>query len=143
MPVSPLADAHAYHCNFKCIFEDLLPCYCYATKANNRTIRSRVSQPASADKEVEKVNCKLITACYQNSEPDSCAVSVSVISANKLSLQEVTQLTRIKLLILRFLEIFASLSHFPEGGKCPLCPLLRTPMVRADNVREAATKMPT
>jgi len=34
--------------------------------------------------------------------------SVSVISANKLSLQELTELIRIKLLILRFPEIFAS-----------------------------------
>jgi len=28
---------NTYHSNFKCIFEDLLPCYCYATKANIRT----------------------------------------------------------------------------------------------------------
>ena len=47
----PRADAHAYHRNFKCIFEDLLPCYCYETKVNIRTIRSRVSLPAPAVKE--------------------------------------------------------------------------------------------
>jgi len=35
-----------YYGDSKCMFEDLLPCYCYATKANSRTIRSRVSQPA-------------------------------------------------------------------------------------------------
>ena len=50
----------------RCIFENLLPCYCYATKANSITIRSRVSQPASASKEANLVNGKLMTACYQN-----------------------------------------------------------------------------
>jgi len=49
---------NAYHRNLKCIFEDLLPCYCYTTKVNSRTIRSRVSQPASAGKERAWVNCK-------------------------------------------------------------------------------------
>jgi len=29
-------------------FEDLLPCYCYAIKSNDRTIRSQALQPASA-----------------------------------------------------------------------------------------------
>ena len=64
------------------IFENLLPFYCYATKANSRTIRSRVSQPATACKGAYIVNCKLITVCYQNSEPDSCAVWVSCRQAN-------------------------------------------------------------
>jgi len=54
--------------DLKCIVENLLPCYCYVTKANSRTIRCRVSQPASA--------------CYQNSEPDSCAVWVSYRQTN-------------------------------------------------------------
>jgi len=49
---------NAFHRNLKCIFEGLLPCYCYATKANSRIIRSRVSQPASAGKEADLVNCK-------------------------------------------------------------------------------------
>jgi len=31
--------------NLKCAFEGMLPCYCDATKASSRTIRSRVSQP--------------------------------------------------------------------------------------------------
>ena len=78
----PPADAHAYLRNSKCIFEDLLPCCCYATKANSRTIRSRVSRPATAGKEADQVNCKLITACYQNSEPDSCALWVSYRQTN-------------------------------------------------------------
>jgi len=66
---------NAYHGDLTCIFEDLLPCDCYATKANSRTTRSRISQPASAGKEAVLVNCKLITAWYyQNSEPGFCAV---------------------------------------------------------------------
>jgi len=97
---------NAYHLNLKCIFEYLLPCYCYATKANSRTIRLQVSQPASAGREANLVNCQLITAWHQNSEPDTC--SGSVISANKLLLQELTQLIKIKMLISHFLEIFAS-----------------------------------
>jgi len=44
---------NGYHSNFKRIFEDLLPCYCDAKKDNSRTIRSEVSQPASAGKEAE------------------------------------------------------------------------------------------
>jgi len=52
----------ACHVNLKGIFEGLLPCYCYATKANSRTIRSRVSQLASAGKgedisELKAHNC--------------------------------------------------------------------------------------
>jgi len=46
-------------------------------KGHSRTIHLRVSQPASTGKEQTWVNCKLITACYQNSESDSCAVWVS------------------------------------------------------------------
>jgi len=46
---------NAYYRNSKYIFEDLLPCYSYATKANSRTIRSRGSQSASAGKEANLV----------------------------------------------------------------------------------------
>jgi len=48
--------------NLKLTFEDLLPCYWYATKANSRTIRSQVSQSAFAGKGADLVNCKLIIA---------------------------------------------------------------------------------
>jgi len=44
---------NAYYRDLKCIFEDSLPSYCYATKANSRTIRSRVQQPASVGKEAD------------------------------------------------------------------------------------------
>jgi len=99
-------DKKANHRDLQRIFEYLLQCYCYATKANSRTVRSRVSQSASAGEEADLVNCKLITVRYENSEPDSCAVCV--ISANKLSFQELTELIRTKQLTSRFPEIFAS-----------------------------------
>jgi len=69
--------AKRYWHNSKWTFEDLLPCYCYATNANSRTVRSQVSQFAFAGKGADLVNCKPITAWYQNSEHDSCALWVS------------------------------------------------------------------
>jgi len=41
---------NACYRNIKRTFADLLPRYCYAIKTNSRTIRSRLSQPASAGK---------------------------------------------------------------------------------------------
>jgi len=41
---------NAYYRNLKLTFEDLLPCYSYAIKTKSTTIRSQVSQPASAGK---------------------------------------------------------------------------------------------
>ena len=37
---------NGHYRNLKHTFEDMLPCYCDATKVNSGTIRSRVSQPA-------------------------------------------------------------------------------------------------
>jgi len=48
--------------------------------------------------------------------------SVSVISANRLSLQKLTQIIGFQFLISRFPEIFASYSQFPGRSKCPFCP---------------------
>ena len=48
---------NAYFCNF----EPLLPCYCYAIKANFKTILPQVSQPASVGNVADLVNCKLIS----------------------------------------------------------------------------------
>ena len=42
-------------------FEPLLLCYCYAIKANFKTILPQVSQPASAGNVADLVNCKLIS----------------------------------------------------------------------------------
>jgi len=54
---------------------------------------------------------------------------MSAIPVNEMLLQELNQLTGIKMLTSDFLEIFSSSSHFREGrGKWPGYPLLRTPM---------------
>jgi len=50
-------DKKANHRDLQRIFEYLLQCYCYATKANSRTVRSRVSPSASAGEEADLVNC--------------------------------------------------------------------------------------
>ena len=54
---------NAYHRNLKCIFEDLLPCYCYATEAIVEQFapkfRNLPLQPVG--KERTWVSCKLIT----------------------------------------------------------------------------------
>jgi len=44
---------NAYYPELKSIFENLLPCNFYAMKPSSRTIRSRVSQPASVGKEAD------------------------------------------------------------------------------------------
>ena len=71
----------------------LLPnCCCFAIKVNFSTIGSRVLQFASAGKRADLVSCKLITAWYQNSLPDSCAVWMSYWQI-KRPLQELSQLS--------------------------------------------------
>jgi len=45
---------NAHFRNSKWTFEDLLPCYCYATKTHSRTTHSLVSQPSSAVKGADK-----------------------------------------------------------------------------------------
>jgi len=40
----------AYSRNLNRTFQDMLPCYCYAIKTNNRKISSKFSKPASAGK---------------------------------------------------------------------------------------------
>ena len=118
------------HRNLKRIFVDLLPCYCYATKANSRTIRSRLSQLASAGKEANLVNCKLITACYQNSEPGSCAVWVSY--RQKTVIARINPTNRNWTDDFRFSRNFCFLIPISRGGQMPvLPPPLRTPLLNA------------
>jgi len=71
--------------------EPSLPCHCYATKANIRTISSQVSQPASAGKGVD-------VSDLQGLSPHHCMTpehwtwflcSVSDIPENKLSLHKI------------------------------------------------------
>jgi len=107
---------NAYHINFKCIFEDLLPCYCYATKANSKTIRSRVSQPASAGKEAE------LSELHVTRTGNLSLVQCKCHIGKKVSLQELTQLIRIKLLISHFLENFPSYFQFPAGANAHFAP---------------------
>jgi len=74
-----LMQQNACYRNIKRTFADLLPCCGYAIKTNSRTIRSRLSQPASAGKGgdmCEQQAYHSITL-YCNCEPDSCAVWVS------------------------------------------------------------------
>jgi len=59
--VQQLHAAKRYCRKLKRTFENLSPCYCYATKANSRTMRSQVSLSAFAGKAADLVNCKLIT----------------------------------------------------------------------------------
>jgi len=49
---------NAFYSYLKRTFEDLLPCYCYAAKTNDRTICSQVSQPASAGKKADMSELK-------------------------------------------------------------------------------------
>ena len=44
---------NAYYRNLKRTLQDLLRCYCYAIKPNSQSIRSQVSQTASAVKEAD------------------------------------------------------------------------------------------
>jgi len=53
--------------------------------------------------------------------------SVSVLSANKLSLQEVNQLIEIELLTSCFLENIGSSAQLPEGSNSRFAPLYRRP----------------
>jgi len=72
-------------------------------KSNIRKIRSQLLQPASAGNGADLVNCKFITADPRNSEP-GLRCSVIVIEANKMSLQELSELSA----DFRFPEIFYS-----------------------------------
>ena len=110
--------------NLKRTFEDSLPCCCYAIKTNSRTIRSHVSQPASAGK---WVNCKLITGMTQE-QSTWLLCSVNVISENKLLLLEY-QLIGIKLMISDFHWIFGSWIPISRRGQILVLPPLRTPML--------------
>jgi len=83
----------------------MLPYYCDATKANSRTIRSRVQQPAFGAK--DQIKWAAVSWLHNARTVDWLLCSVNIISANKLSLQELGQLIGINLLILRLLEFFS------------------------------------
>ena len=103
----------------------LLPRYCDATKANSRTICSRLSQPTFSAKERNKWTA--ISWLHYTRRVNWLFVQYEC-HIGKLSMQELTQLIGIKLLIWRFPEILRFNSSF-QGCECPFCSHLRTPMV--------------
>ena len=81
-------------------------------KTNSRTIGSQVSQPASTGKgaDMSELQAHHGMTPEKGNWPLCC---VSVISANKLSLQELNQFIRNKLLTSGSLDMFYSWSQFP------------------------------
>jgi len=73
--------------NTKWTFAGLLPRYCYAIKTNGRTIRSRLSQTASAGKGSDMIELQA-HHCMTLQLWTWLLCSVSFIPAKKLSLQE-------------------------------------------------------
>ena len=89
-PRYPLHWSGPDHRTLKWAFEESVPSYCYAIKTNGRTI-SKVSQPASAGKWADISELQV----HHYTKPEQCTwlvCSVIVISANKLSVQELNQL---------------------------------------------------
>ena len=86
---------------------EIFAVFCHAIKTNSRTIRSRLSQPASAGKRADMCE-QQAHHCMAPEQWTWLLCSVSVIPANKLSLEELHQLIGIELLIFGFLEIFGS-----------------------------------
>jgi len=92
--------------------------YVFVVQYRPTTNRSQVSQPASAGQEANMSH-----HCMTPQEWTWLSCSVWVISANKLSSQEVDQLIGIDCWLQVFKKIFASWSQFP-GGEMPLLPPL-------------------
>jgi len=121
-----LMQQKACHRNIKWTFADLLPCYCYAIKTNSRKIRSRLSQPASADKGGDMSELK-VHHCMTPEQWTWLLCSVSFIPAKKLSLQDSNQLIGIKMPISGFSRnrcFIIPISRW--GANAPRA--LRTPM---------------
>ena len=116
---------NGHYRNLKCTFENMLPCYCDATKANSGTIRSRVSQPAFAAKGANWVNC--ISWRHYTRTVYWLMCSVSVTTKYDLSLQELTQIIETNCLFY-FVNKCLLLSPTFQGGQMPVLAPLRTPM---------------
>jgi len=91
-----LMQQNACHRNTKWTFADLLLCYCYAIKTNSRTIRSRLSQPTSADKGGD-LSEPQVHQCMTLQLWTWLLCSASFIPVQKLLLQESNQLIGIKM----------------------------------------------
>ena len=108
--------------------ELFLPCGCYAIKTNIRTICSHVSQPASAVKGADLVNCKLVTAWHQNSEL-RLGCFVSVIPSNKTA---IARIKSVKLPTSGFWKFFIVSLNFQQMPVWP--PLCRRPWLVGQQV---------
>jgi len=73
--------------NLKWTFDDSLPCYCYTTKRNSRTMLSQVSQRKSAGKWVEMSELQA-DHCITPEQWSWLLCSVSATPVNKVLLQE-------------------------------------------------------
>ena len=79
----------------KWTFEDSLPCCCYAVKINSGTTCSQISQPPFAGKGADMNG--LQARHHMAPEQWTCSCAVCVISANKVSLRELSQFIGIKM----------------------------------------------
>ena len=84
---------NAYYRSLRMDSKDLLPCYCFAIKTNSRTTTSQVSQPASADKGAGMSELQA-HHCMTPEQWTWILCSVNVLPANRLSLQELSQLIK-------------------------------------------------
>ena len=105
----------------KYTFEDLLPCYCYAIKPSDRTIRSQLSQPASAGKRAD-VSELQAHHCLTGGEWTWILCKLSVIPENKLSMQELNQLLGTLRRWHQFFHKFFILSPKFQVGQMPVLP---------------------
>jgi len=120
---------NACYRNIKWTFADSLPCYCYATKTNRRTIRLRLSQPTIAGKGGDM--SELQPHHYMTLQLWTWLLcSVSFIQARKLSLQDSNQLIGIKIRMSGFSRnILFLISIARRGANARFAsPALRAPM---------------
>ena len=123
--------------NLKRTFKHMLPCYCDATKANSRTIRSRLLQPAfvtakGADlRPKERIKWAAISWLhdYDTRTVNRLLCSFSVISANKLSFARICPTNRNWTADVTFSTNFCFLVPISIEGANACFPPLRTPMV--------------
>ena len=99
-----------YRC-LKLLFEDLLPCYCYALNTYSRIKCSQVWPSPTASIGTDRSELQ----AYHCITPElwtwlACSVS-GILSIKKLPLQELNRLIGIELLISAFLENFRSGGH--------------------------------
>jgi len=121
--------SHAAKCLlpwYKVNFADFSPCCCYAMKTNNRTIRSRLSQPACAGKG-GNISQQEAHHCITLRLWTWLLCSVCFIPVNKLPLQELNQSLGIKMPPSVFSRSICFLIPISRGANASFSPL-RMPM---------------